>query len=188
MKVLLVSLSMVVAASAMACASDPNKEVKEARGDEIEAHRDRQEDSAERQRKQADLAAEQQRAKNDNAAAAQYAGAPASRERAEAENKLVLERREYEAKARERLQKLDARAAEAKAKIDAAGTRAKADAKKPLETVATQRAMVVSDLDRLAATSNEGWKAATQAADAKLDDLEKLTDSATKSADKILKN
>jgi hypothetical protein len=45
----------------------------------------------------------------------------------------------------------------------------------------------MTDMDHLAAVSNDGWKDATSTLDTKLDDLEKLTDSAVKSADKIIK-
>ena len=187
MKTFLFSMVTVLAASTFGCASDPNKDVKDARIQEIEAKTDSKDDSAEAQRKQAEHAAEVQRAQSDGLAANQYAGAPASRERAEAENKMTEERKSYQAKARERLQKLDARAAEAKAKIEAARGKAPTDARRQLETVSTQRGLVMTDMDRLATVSNDAWKDATSSLDTKLDDLEKLTDSAVKSADKISK-
>ncbi|HEU4534741.1 MAG TPA: hypothetical protein VFS00_11510, partial [Polyangiaceae bacterium] len=101
----------VLAAAALAgCASDPNKDVKEARTDEIEARRDAREDAAGDERRRAEAKAERDQSAQAADAERRY-GDSAKSDRVEAESKMTEARKKYRAKAVERVQKLDARAA-----------------------------------------------------------------------------
>jgi hypothetical protein len=173
----------LVAAALAGCASDPNKDVKEARTDEIEARRDAREDAAGAERRQAEAKAER-----DQGAAAADAdrryGDSAKGDRVEAESKMTEARKKYRAKAVERVQKLDARAAELRAKLEQAGTKATTEARDRVAAIRNQRELVGRETDQLGRINDDAWEGAVKSLNTRIDELEEVTKRAASEVDR----
>lgn len=176
------TLLAVMGMFAMGCASDPGKEVREAKYNEAEANADRRENTAEAQRAQADKDAEIARKQRE--ASAEHL-APASENRADVQAKVTEQRANYDAKATERLDKADAGIAEVKSKMKVAGARTPSEVRGKVDTAVTARDNVSKQLATLRGTSNDQWKSASEDLDKRFDELEGLVDQAKKSASKL---
>jgi hypothetical protein len=174
----LLALGMV----AVGCASDPGKQVREARYDEAEANAKQADRSAEEQRKQQEKSAEMTRRESEANADKLP---PASENRADVQAKVAEERAVFDARASERLQKVDVGITEVKTKMKVAGGRTPSDLRSKLDTVVTARDSVSKQFVALKETSNDAWKPASEDLDRRLDELESMTENTRKAADKL---
>lgn len=165
------------------CASDPNKNVKEARTDEIEAQRAAKENEAEAQRARSEGRAERDHDARTDGAERRY-GDSATGARVEAESKMTEERKKYRAQVTERVQKLDARTAELKAKLGQAGPKASTEARDRVDAIRSQRELVGRESTNLGSVADDNWDSAKKSMNTRLDELE---DVIKRAADKVEK-
>jgi hypothetical protein len=166
----LLVLAGLISVSALACASDPNKQANDAHDAELSSQRQQVQDNAEQRGDTRIQAAEIQRQNTEVNAQ----GTPATQDRTSADAKLTEARAIYRAKANERFEKLNARAEELKLLVNNAANKATTASRDALKTVETQRAMVARELDQLPQIVNDQWSNATSHLDAQLDSLEAL--------------
>jgi hypothetical protein len=166
----LLVLAGLISVSALACASDPNKQASDAHDAELSSQRKQTQDNAEVRSDTRIQAAEIQRKNTEGSAQ----GTPATQDRTSADAKLTEARAVYRSKATERFEKLNARTEELKLLANKAGSKAPTSSRDALATVETQRAMVAHDLEQLPQIVNDDWSKATTHLDAQLDTLESL--------------
>jgi hypothetical protein len=168
--------------ASFACASDPNKDAKNARDAELEAQREHRQDVAENRGDQRVGAAEAKRENTENTA--DHSGnSDATKDRVSADAKLTESREVYRAKASERLEKLDARTSELKTLLARAGAKATTKARDSMRTVETQRSSVTHDLEQLPKVSDDAFAGAKSHLDSQLDTLEGLVKKTAKDID-----
>ena len=166
-----------------ACGGDPNRQVNEARDNELKAQREANERAADRRADQRVDAAEKQR----DATEANAVGPSATKDRVAADAKMKETRDVYRAKATERLEKADAKTAELKGRLDRAGAKAPTATRDSLTTIATQRSIVTRELGQLPQVRDDDFKQASKGVDDQLDTLETLVKKAESEVDKIKK-
>jgi len=171
---------------AAGCASDPNKNVDDARDAQLRAATAQSEGRAED--KSNNKVAEATREKNATQTHAEQSNAhDANKDVAVADAKMKLARDEYRAKATERLEKLDAKRSELAVRLDRAGPKASTKSRDALQLTGTQRATVAQGLLALPQVPRENWSGATSKLDTDLDQLETLITAAAKEVDKAPK-
>lgn len=187
----LLIVSSAVALASIACAKDPNTEVKSSRAELTSEQQKAQHDQSELSQKQASERASNPPRTSDDAA---EMNAKHAEERAEtradgqrdvsgakkdvthAHENMDTDRRDFDTKSKERLTKLDARAQEMKSKS------AKLDAKKKNEfntyytRFTSERSATTKKIQNLSAVSNDGWDSAKKDVEASLDQMEKSLD------------
>lgn len=178
---LLLAASTLFATAAAGCASDPNKNVQEARTEELTAQREAREDSAEADRKQAESRAGRQQDAGEARADRRY-GDSATGERVVAETKMTEERQKYRAQVDERVKKLDARTAELRAKLGQAGPKASTEARDRVDAIKSQRELVGRETNGLSAVKDDDWSSAKKSMDTRVDELEAIV---KRAADKV---
>ena len=156
------------------CASNPNRDVNEARVAEIEAERGARDDAAGAERKRAEGQAERDRGAQDARTERQYGGS-ASGDRVMAESKMTEERRKHLAQVTERVHKLDARAAELRAKVGQAGSKLPTEARDGVDAIRSQRELVGRETQKLTTVGDDGWEAAKKSTEVRIDELEAIT-------------
>jgi hypothetical protein len=155
------------------CAGDPNKNVKEARTEEIEAQRAASERDAEAERARAEGRAKLDQNSQEATAERRYGGS-ATGDRVVAESKMTEERKKYRAQIDERVQKLDARAAELRAKLGQAGAKASTEARDRVDAIRNQRELVGREVTNLGSVNDDSWESAKKSVEARLDELDAI--------------
>ncbi|HEU4404998.1 MAG TPA: hypothetical protein VFS43_06865 [Polyangiaceae bacterium] len=162
------------------CSSDPNKKLKQAQWDAIEERQDERARAIEREKDARERGIEARTDARENAADRAHAGDPDREDLREAQISMSEERQKFRAEARARAQKLDARADALRAKLGVLGARADLEARERLNDVAKQRQLVEHHLERLDRARNDSWGAEKDGLKVRLDELERITDSAAK--------
>jgi outer membrane murein-binding lipoprotein Lpp len=178
---ILLAASALFATAIAGCASDPNKNVQEARTEELGAQREAREDAAEADRKRAEGRAGREQNAGEARADRRY-GDSATGDRVVAESKMTEERQKYRAQIDERVKKLDARTAELRAKLDQAGPKASTEARDRVEAIKSQRELVGRETNGLGTVKDDGWASAKKSMDTRVDELEAIV---KRAADKV---
>ncbi|MCU0688023.1 MAG: hypothetical protein MUF34_38230 [Polyangiaceae bacterium] len=164
-----------------ACASsDPNKKLRQAEWDAIEERQDDRTKAIERDKDMRENRLEARTDARENAADRAHAGDPDREDLREAGIAMSEERQKYRVDARARAQQLDARADALRTKLQTLGARADLDARERLDVVAKQRQLVEQNFVRLDRSNNDQWRSAKDSLNDRLDELDRLTDSAAK--------
>jgi outer membrane murein-binding lipoprotein Lpp len=170
---LLLAACALFATAVAGCASDPNKNVQDARTQELAAQRESREDTAEADRKQAESRAGREQDAGEARAERRY-GDSATGERVVAETKMTEERKKYRAQVDERVKKLDARTAELRAKLGQAGPKASTEARDRVEAIKSQRELVGRETSGLGTVKDDEWASAKKSMDTRVDELEAI--------------
>jgi len=157
------------------CASDPNKNLKEARNEEAEAVRAQRVGQAEVQK---DMSLEKSEAKNEAVHQQASAYEDGTKNRMAAEGNMKAERDSYTAKAQERLDRVKARLQEAKRKIAIAGNKAPLTVKTEVDAAMSAHATVANNLRDMQTVTDDNWKTASKATNDRIEELENVAEQA----------
>lgn len=174
-------ITVAVAALAIGCASDPNKDLKTAKNGEAEAIRGQDVDNAKADRKATTAEAQAATAGKEDGAKDLH---PANEKVVSAQAGMDEARTVYRAKAVERMQKADARIKEAKAKVENTKS-APADIRSRIATTSAQRDQVNTEIEGLQKIGDHDWETAKKHLDQRLDELDKLVADVKERANKL---
>lgn len=168
-----------------ACASDPNKKLRQAEWDAIEERQDERTHAIENDKDRREARIEARTDARENAADRAHAGDPDREDLREAQIAMSEDRQKFRVDARARAQKLDARADALRNKLGVLGTNADLEARERLNDVAKQRQLVEWQIQRLDRARNDQWRAEKEGVKARLDELERITNSAAKKIESL---
>ena len=180
-----IALAILFGTGAFGCASNPNKEAKEARAQEVETRRQNNEAVADEQGDRERSMAKDQRQQTADATKQQYGTQSATYNRVVAESKMTERRNLYQADVRERLQKHDARFGAMQSTVSQRGAAVPTRVRDSLSPVETERAAVGQDLNALPRIPDDGWENAKKNLDKRLDQLESLLSKAKEQVDSV---
>ena len=160
----------------VACASDPNKQLKEATAQEAEANRAQQEAQINASKKQEDTRLEAIKPDTTNMP-------PASEQRAKAQSNMGEDRQKFENDARARLQKIQGRLDEARQRLQIARGNAPTSIHDKLNDTTRLAGDLSSHLDHLSEISNDTWAGEKKRIEDRLGELESSADDVKSKAD-----
>ena len=167
------SLTVLLAA----CASDPNKQLKEATAQEAEANRAQREAQIDQSMKQEDTRLE--------AIKPDTRGLPAaSEQRAKAQSAMGEERQKFENEARARIQKVQARLEASRQKLQLGGGDVPTSIQDKLAQTTRLTDNLSSQVAHVAQVSDDQWSSEKKRIEAQLRDLEKSADDVKSDADR----
>jgi uncharacterized phage infection (PIP) family protein YhgE len=165
-----------------ACASNPNKELKEARAEDAETVREQKVEQIEKSQKEQVEQIEKRTAQTVEGADRVPAS---SQERAKAQAEMVESRKKFQANASARLQKLEARLNEAEKKLRIAGGRVPTKTWDKAKMASELRNGLSNQVNHLAETSDAQWGDEKERIDARLDQLESTVGDVQSQADAL---
>lgn len=166
------SLTVLLAA----CASDPNKQLKEATAQEAEANRAQQEAQIDQTKKQEDTRLEAIKPDTANMA-------PASEQRAKAQSNMGEDRQKFENDVRARLQKIQARLDESRQKLQISRGSAPTSIQDKLNDTTRLAGDLSGHLAHLSEVSNDAWAGEKKRIEDNLSALESAADDVKSKAD-----
>jgi hypothetical protein len=177
------ALAWSLAAFAVGCASDPNKDVQHAESAHVEERAEYSQKAAEMDRKHAEQQAElDKKQESERADLRGETGEKLSDTRRDlnhADANMTQDRQAYFAKAKERLDKIDAKASLVSTKMANPSSSAKrSQAKVEYDRYSQQRDLAAQKMRTIPTVSNEAWAETKKSIDASLDDAEKAVSTA----------
>jgi hypothetical protein len=174
-------MSLMLTSSVLACASDPNKELKDAQEAQAEAARERRVEQVEQAK---DNRLDRIETRTDQIGQRAENMLPEGAEqRAKAQAEMMAARQTFQANAQARLQKADAGLVEVRRKMDIAGGRVPLSLRDEVNLVERERASLRGDLGRLPMVTHDRWGEETKRIDTRLDSLEGSIDAVTSRVD-----
>ena len=149
----------------VACASDPNKQLKEATAEEADANRAQREAQINQEKKQEDTRLEAIKPDTTNMS-------PASEQRAKAQSSMGEDRQKFENDARARLQKIQAHLDESRQRLQIARGSAPTSIHDKLDETTRLAGDLSGQLGHLSEVSNEAWAGEKKRIEARLGELE----------------
>lgn len=162
------------------CASDQNKQLKEATAQEAAATRTQREAQIDEAKKQEDTRLEAIKPDTGNMPAA-------SQQRAKAQSEMGEERQKFENDARARLQKVQARLDEARQRLQLAGGNAPSSIRDKLDGTAHLADSLSSQIGHLSQVSDDGWSSEKKRIEERLGEIESSADDVKSKADRYPK-
>jgi hypothetical protein len=175
-------MCLLVGAPIAGCASNPNKEVKEARNEETEAMRARSEQQIEKTKEQQIQGIERSAEQGKTAADTLPEG---SEQRAKAQIEMNEARQTFQVQAQARLQKAQARLEEAQRKLQVAGGRAPTSVHDRVDNVSRETAALSTDVSHLSQVTNDSWGAEKKRIEMRLDQIESSVDDVKSKVDDL---